>query len=107
MIRGKERRDSTLDETEHSLKSRIKKTGLDTMSGLFSGLWGAEAPKPTAKELVKEQKKEIRKSQRQIERETRALEKQEKQLLADIKKQATLGNTGVCPSEATGEQAVI
>merc|ERR1711907_619999 len=64
-----------------------------TMSG-FAGLWGRAPPPPTAKELVKEQKKAVRKSQREIDREMRKMEKEEKKLLADIKKTATAGNTG-------------
>lgn len=64
------------------------------MSGLFGGLWGAAPPKPTAKELVKEQKKAVRKSQREIDREMRNLDKQEKKLMGDIKKAAQKGDNG-------------
>jgi len=63
-------------------------------------LWGASAPPPTAKELVKEQKKTVRKSQREIDREMRNLEKQEKTLLANIKKNATAGNTSAAKTLA-------
>ena len=63
---------------------------------MFGGLWGADKPKPTAKELIKEQKKSVRRSQREIDREMRNLEKQEKKLLGDIKKNAEKGNTGAC-----------
>ena len=58
------------------------------------GLWGKDPAPPTAKELVKEQKKTVRKTQRDIDREMRNLEKQEKALLANIKKTATAGNQG-------------
>jgi len=67
---------------------------------MFTGLWGKEPPKPTAKELVKEQKRSVRKSQRQIDREIRNLEKQEKKLLADIKKNAQAGHTGAAKTLA-------
>ena len=61
---------------------------------MFGGLWGPSKPKPTAKELVKEQKKAVRKSQREIDREMRNLEKGEKKLMADIKKAAQKGDNG-------------
>jgi len=61
---------------------------------MFGGLWGADKPQPTPKDLIKEQKKSVRKSQREIDREMRNLEKQEKKLLGDIKKNAEKGNTG-------------
>lgn len=67
---------------------------------MFSGLWGKEPPKPTAKELVKEQKRTVRRSQRGIDREMRHLNNQEKKLLADIKKNATAGNTGAAKTLA-------
>merc|ERR1711871_1488761 len=64
------------------------------------GLWGRAPPPPTAKELVKEQKKAVRKSQREVDREMKNLEKQEKTLLANIKKNANAGNTGVAKTLA-------
>jgi len=48
---------------------------------MFGGLWGPSKAPPTAKELVKEQKKAVRNSQREIDREMRNLEKGEKKLL--------------------------
>jgi len=66
---------------------------------MFS-LWGREPPPPTAKELVKEQKKTVRKSQREIDREMRGLEKQEKTLLANIKKHASAGNNAAAKTLA-------
>ena len=61
---------------------------------MFGNLWGESPPPPTAKELIKEQKKAVRKSQREIDREKRNLEKQEKKLLADIKRSAQKGDNG-------------
>jgi len=66
---------------------------------MFGGLWGS-APQPTAKELQKEQKKSVRRSQREIEREMRNLDKQEKKLLADIKKNATAGQNAAAKTLA-------
>jgi len=50
--------------------------------------------------MGKEQKKTVRKSQRAIDREMRNLEKQEKTLLANIKKNATAGNTSAAKTLA-------
>jgi len=60
---------SSSRETNHSRCSK------------FGGLWGPSKAPPTAKELVKEQKKAVRNSQREIDREMRNLEKGEKKLL--------------------------
>merc|ERR1712070_884252 len=59
---------------------------------MFSNLW-TEPPKPTMKEILREQKRTAHKSQRGIQREQRALDRQEKKLVADIKKNAQQGNT--------------
>ena len=56
-------------------------------------LWARDAPKKTAKELVKEQKKAMRSTERQLGREMRSTEKREKALLTKIKKTAASGNT--------------
>uniref|UniRef100_A0A7S1BMU4 Uncharacterized protein n=1 Tax=Corethron hystrix TaxID=216773 RepID=A0A7S1BMU4_9STRA len=48
-------------------------------------------PKPTAKEAARETKREVRSAQRGIDRELRELERQERTLLADIKKRAKTG----------------
>ena len=70
---------------------------------MFGGLWGPSKPKPTAKELVKEQKKAVRKSQREIDREMRNLEKGEKKLMADIKKAAQKGDNGAYCGESPAD----
>ncbi|KAM9346993.1 charged multivesicular body protein 2Ba [Symphorus nematophorus] len=52
--------------------------------------------KKTAEDLIKEQGKELRVTQRHIARDRAALEKQEKQLEAEIKKMAKTGNREAC-----------
>uniref|UniRef100_A0A8C5BCM5 Charged multivesicular body protein 2Ba n=1 Tax=Gadus morhua TaxID=8049 RepID=A0A8C5BCM5_GADMO len=52
--------------------------------------------KKTADDLIKEQTKELRGTQRQITRDRTALEKQEKQMEAEIKKMAKSGNREAC-----------
>ncbi|CAI5656412.1 charged multivesicular body protein 2Ba [Oreochromis niloticus] len=52
--------------------------------------------KKTVDDIIKEQNKELRGTQRQITRDRTALEKQEKQLEAEIKKMAKSGNREAC-----------
>ncbi|XP_003962059.1 charged multivesicular body protein 2Ba [Takifugu rubripes] len=52
--------------------------------------------KKTVDDIIKEQSREMRSTQRQIARDRGALEKQEKQLEAEIKKMAKTGNMGAC-----------
>lgn len=52
--------------------------------------------KKTVDELLREQSKELRGTQRQITRDRAALEKQEKQMEAEIKKMAKSGNRDAC-----------
>lgn len=52
--------------------------------------------KKTVDDIIKEQSKELRGTQRQITRDRTALERQEKQLMAEIKKMARTGNKGAC-----------
>ncbi|XP_068428867.1 charged multivesicular body protein 2Ba [Clinocottus analis] len=52
--------------------------------------------KKTVDEVIKEQTKELRGTQRQITRDRTALEKQEKQMEAEIKKMAKSGNKEAC-----------
>uniref|UniRef100_A0A8P4K8D9 Charged multivesicular body protein 2B n=1 Tax=Dicentrarchus labrax TaxID=13489 RepID=A0A8P4K8D9_DICLA len=49
-----------------------------------------------SKDIIKEQSKELRGTQRQITRDRAALEKQEKQMEAEIKKMAKSGNKEAC-----------
>lgn len=58
------------------------------MSSLFK--------KKTVDDIIREQSKEMRTTQRQITRDRTALEKQEKQLEAEIKKMAKSGNREAC-----------
>ncbi|XP_070832604.1 charged multivesicular body protein 2Ba [Chaetodon trifascialis] len=58
------------------------------MSSLFK--------KKTTDDIIKEQSKELRSTQRQIARDRAALEKQEKQMEAEIKKMAKSGNKEAC-----------
>mmetsp|Transcript_11998 Transcript_11998/g.17937 ORF Transcript_11998/g.17937 Transcript_11998/m.17937 type:complete len:212 (+) Transcript_11998:463-1098(+) len=48
--------------------------------------------KPDAKEVAREAKRNVRRGERDIEKEIRALERNEKQLILDIKKTAKTGN---------------
>merc|ERR1719447_1725836 len=48
--------------------------------------------KPTADEVVKQQKKEISKTNRGLQRDMRELEREEKRLEMEIKKMAKIGN---------------
>ncbi|ETW05913.1 hypothetical protein H310_03555 [Aphanomyces invadans] len=57
-------------------------------------MFGFGKPEKTPRERAKEAKRGIAQSQRELEREKMALERQEKQLIADIKKAAKEGNTG-------------
>lgn len=52
--------------------------------------------KKTVDDIIKEQSKELRGTQRQITRDRTALERQEKQLEAEIKKMAKSGNRDAC-----------
>ncbi|XP_077584218.1 charged multivesicular body protein 2Ba [Stigmatopora nigra] len=52
--------------------------------------------KKTVDEIIKEQSRELRGTQRQITRDRNALEKQEKQMEAEIKKMAKSGNREAC-----------
>lgn len=52
--------------------------------------------KKTVDDVIKEQSKELRGTQRQITRDRTALERQEKQLEAEIKKMAKSGNREAC-----------
>uniref|UniRef100_A0AAQ4Q7C3 Charged multivesicular body protein 2B n=1 Tax=Gasterosteus aculeatus aculeatus TaxID=481459 RepID=A0AAQ4Q7C3_GASAC len=52
--------------------------------------------KKTVDDIIKEQSKELRGTQRQITRDRTALEKQEKQMEAEIKKMAKSGNREAC-----------
>lgn len=52
--------------------------------------------KKTVDDIIKEQSKELRGTQRQITRDRTALERQEKQLEAEIKKMAKTGNRDAC-----------
>lgn len=52
--------------------------------------------KKTVDDVIKEQTKELRGTQRQITRDRTALERQEKQLEAEIKKMAKSGNREAC-----------
>lgn len=52
--------------------------------------------KKSVDDIIKEQSKELRGTQRQITRERTALERQEKQLEAEIKKMAKSGNREAC-----------
>lgn len=52
--------------------------------------------KKTVDDIIKEQSKELRGTQRQITRDRTALERQEKQLEAEIKKMAKTGNKDAC-----------
>ncbi|TNN03156.1 hypothetical protein fugu_000185 [Takifugu bimaculatus] len=52
--------------------------------------------KKTVDDIIREQSREMRSTQRQITRDRGALEKQEKQLEAEIKKMAKTGNMGAC-----------
>lgn len=52
--------------------------------------------KKTVDDIIKEQSKELRGTQRQITRDRSALEKQEKQMEAEIKKMAKTGNKEAC-----------
>lgn len=52
--------------------------------------------KKTVDDIIKEQSKELRGTQRQITRDRTALERQEKQLEAEIKKMAKSGNREAC-----------
>uniref|UniRef100_A0A3Q3W0J9 Uncharacterized protein n=1 Tax=Mola mola TaxID=94237 RepID=A0A3Q3W0J9_MOLML len=52
--------------------------------------------KKTVEEIIREQDKEMRGTQRQIVRDRAALEKQEKQMEAEIKKMAKTGNREAC-----------
>ncbi|KAM8857823.1 charged multivesicular body protein 2Ba [Synchiropus picturatus] len=56
--------------------------------------------KKTVDEIIREQSKELRGTQRQITRERAALEKQEKQMEAEIKKMAKSGNRDACKTLA-------
>lgn len=56
----------------------------DKMSFLFGGKDDKKKPK----EIAREQQREVRKSERTVERELVAMQRQEKQLIADIKKAA-------------------
>ncbi|XP_068185362.1 charged multivesicular body protein 2Ba [Antennarius striatus] len=58
------------------------------MSSLFK--------KKTTEELIRDQGREMRSTQRNISRDRAALEKQEKQLEAEIKKMAKSGNKDAC-----------
>ena len=57
------------------------------MSNFFS-----RKPPPTAKEVSKGVKKDVKRSQRDIEREISSLEREEKNLIVEIKKSAQRGN---------------
>ncbi|XP_056145482.1 charged multivesicular body protein 2Ba [Lampris incognitus] len=52
--------------------------------------------KKTVDDIIREQSKELRGTQRQITRDRAALEKQEKQMEAEIKKMAKSGNREAC-----------
>ncbi|XP_077393612.1 charged multivesicular body protein 2Ba [Festucalex cinctus] len=52
--------------------------------------------KKTVDDIIKEQSRELRSTQRQITKDRSALEKQEKQLEAEIKKMAKSGNREAC-----------
>ncbi|XP_059198902.1 charged multivesicular body protein 2Ba [Centropristis striata] len=52
--------------------------------------------KKTVDDIIKEQSKELRGTQRQITRDRTALERQEKQMEAEIKKMAKSGNREAC-----------
>ncbi|XP_034741278.1 charged multivesicular body protein 2Ba [Etheostoma cragini] len=52
--------------------------------------------KKTVDDIIKEQSKDLRGTQRQITRDRAALEKQEKQMEAEIKKMAKSGNKEAC-----------
>ncbi|XP_020508988.1 charged multivesicular body protein 2Ba [Labrus bergylta] len=52
--------------------------------------------KKTVDDIIKDQSKELRSTQRQITRDRTALERQEKQMEAEIKKMAKSGNRDAC-----------
>ncbi|XP_034549761.1 charged multivesicular body protein 2Ba [Notolabrus celidotus] len=52
--------------------------------------------KKTVDDIIKEQSKELRGTQRQIIKDRTALERQEKQMMAEIKKMAKSGNKEAC-----------
>ncbi|KAM9342757.1 charged multivesicular body protein 2Ba [Pholidichthys leucotaenia] len=58
------------------------------MAGLFK--------KKTVEDVIREQNRELRRNQRQVGRDRTDLEKQEKQLQAEIKKMAKAGNKEAC-----------
>jgi len=62
--------------------------------------------KPTARETARENKKELKRSEREINREISALDRQERQLIADIKRSASQNGGNDRGTRALAKQLV-